>query len=136
MATNKPDNIDEYISLFPPPVQEILKQIRTTIKATVPEAEETISYGMPTFTLHGNYLIYFAAYKNHIGVYPVPGGNPDFEKEFSNYTTSGRGTIQFPLNKPMPLEMIKKIVLFRVQESQQKPRKKRTKRTSTKDSKL
>lgn len=109
----KPKNIDEYIAGFPPDVQKHLEQIRETVQQAAPEAEETIKYNMPTFTLKGN-LVYFAAYKNHIGFYPVPSGNKELEKEFSPYKTSGKGTIQFPLDKPMPLDLVTRIVKYRV----------------------
>ena len=120
MTTTKPNNIDDYISGFSKETQKILEQIRATIKKAVPVAEETISYGIPTFTVGGKYLVYFAAYKNHVGVYPVPGGTKEFEKDFSSYKTSGKGTIQFPLEKPMPLKLITKIVKFRVKENLKK----------------
>jgi len=125
MATTKPGSIDDYIEAYPKDIQKRLKQIRSTIKKAVPEAEETISYGMPTFNLNGRYLVYFAAYKKHIGLYPVPSGNKEFEKDFSFYKTSGRGTIQFPLDKPMPLDLITKIVKFRIKENQRKAVKKK-----------
>lgn len=93
MTITKPNNIDEYIATFPKETQRILEQIRTTIKKAVPDIEETISYAIPTFTLNGHYLVYLAAYKKHIGLYPVPNGNVAFEKDFSFYKTSGKGTI-------------------------------------------
>ena len=116
----KPNNIDDYIAGYPKETQIILEQIRTTIKIAAPGAEETISYGIPTFTVGEKYLVYFAAYKNHIGLYPVPGGIKEFEKDFSFYKTSGKGTIQFPLDKPMPLKLITKIVKFRLKENLKK----------------
>ena len=119
MEKLKPKSISEYIAGFPQDTQIILEQIRHTIKVIVPLAEETISYGMPTFKLNGTYLIYFAGYKNHIGIYPVP-NNKEFEEEFSSYKTSGKGTIQFPLDKPIPTNLIKKILEFRVAENLQK----------------
>ena len=105
----KPENIDEYIAGFPEHTQKILQQIRSTIKETVPKAAETISYGIPSFNLQGRYLVYFAGYKKHIGVYPVPVGNMEFEKDFSQYKTSGKGAIQFTLDKPIPLDLITKM---------------------------
>lgn len=117
MVKPVPKNIDEYIDGFPKDTQNMLMQVRQTIKATVPQAEETISYGMPTFKLNGHYLIYFAGYKNHIGLYPVPANNKGFEKDFSAYKTSGKGTIQFPLDKPVPVELIKKILKYRLNEN-------------------
>ncbi|HEY4654823.1 MAG TPA: DUF1801 domain-containing protein [Cyclobacteriaceae bacterium] len=112
--SSKPSTIDEYIAAFPGDVQKVLKQIRATIKKAVPGAEEKISYGMPTFTLGGKYLIYFAAYKKHIGLYPAPAAGNGFKKDYAPYKTSGKGTIQFPLDKPMPLGLIEKIVRFNV----------------------
>jgi uncharacterized protein YdhG (YjbR/CyaY superfamily) len=122
MTKTTPKNIDEYIDGFPQGTQNALEQIRMTIKNLVPEAEETISYGMPTFKLNGQYLIYFAGYKKHIGLYPVPGNNKTFDIEFSAFKTSGKGTIQFPLDKPMPTTLIKKVVRFRMAENLQKTR--------------
>lgn len=114
-STNKFITIDEYISAFPKEVQKILVQIRKTIKEAAPEAEETISYQIPTFKLNGN-LVHFAAFKNHIGFYPTPSGQKAFQEELSIYK-SGKGSVQFPIDKPMPLALIKKIVMFRVKES-------------------
>jgi uncharacterized protein YdhG (YjbR/CyaY superfamily) len=119
----KPKTIDEYISGFPEDVQIVLEQVRMTIKQAAPEAEETISYAMPAFRFHGM-LVFFAAFKNHIGFYALPSGNETFRKEISAYKT-GRGSIQFPLDKPMPLSLIKKIVKFRVRENLQKMKAKR-----------
>jgi uncharacterized protein YdhG (YjbR/CyaY superfamily) len=111
-----PKNIDEYIAGFPTDVQEILEKIRMTIKEAAPEAEETISYQMPTFNLKGKYLVYFAAYKKHIGFYPAPIGNEEFKEELSVYE-SGKGTVQFPFDKPIPIDLIRKIVKFRIKEN-------------------
>jgi uncharacterized protein YdhG (YjbR/CyaY superfamily) len=116
-------NIDEYISGFPENIQLILEQIRETIKRTAPEAEETIKYGMPTFTLNGN-LVYFAAFKNHIGFYPIPTGIEAFKEQFSQYKT-GKGSVQFPLEQPMPLDLIAQVVKFRVEQNLGKPKKKK-----------
>jgi uncharacterized protein YdhG (YjbR/CyaY superfamily) len=107
--------IDEYISLFTPEVQELLQQVREVIKETAPEASEKISWQMPTFTLHGN-LVHFAAFKNHIGFYPGANGVASFTKELEGYKTS-KGAIQFPIGKPIPYELIIKIVKFRVTEN-------------------
>lgn len=109
--------IDEYIATFPKDVQKILKRLRATIKTAAPEAEETISYQIPTFTLKGN-LVHFAAYKNHIGFYPGASGIKTFAQELSNYQTS-KGTVQFPLQDPLPLELIANIVKFRAVENLQ-----------------
>ena len=107
--------IDEYIKTFPEDVQSILEKIRQTIKKTASEAVETISYQMPTFNLDGKYLVYFAGWKNHIAFYPVPTGTEAFEKEISPYI-KGKGTLQFPLNKPIPYDLIIKIVKSRLKE--------------------
>lgn len=117
-----PKNIDEYIAGFPDDVQTILEQIRMTIKAAAPEAEETISYQIPTFKLNGTYLIYFAGYKNHIGLYPAPRGTEEFKEELSEYK-GGKGTVQFPLDKPIPYDLISRIVVFRVQENATRAKK-------------
>lgn len=109
-------NMDEYISRFPSETQLALEKIRKAIKKTSPNLEETISYAIPTFKHGGHSIIYFAGYKNHIGLYPVPTGNAEFEKDFSSCKTSGKGAIQFPLSEPMPLQLITKIVRFRLQE--------------------
>lgn len=110
--------IDTYIAGYPEEVQAILQEIRRTIHETAPEATEAISYGMPTFKLHGN-LVHFGAFKSHIGFYPVPSGMEAFQEELAAYK-QGKGSVQFPLNKPMPLDLIRRIVEFRVQESQAK----------------
>lgn len=110
-----PQTIDEYIKGFPPDVQAILENIRRTIRKAVPDAEETIKYRMPTFTLKGN-LVYFAAFKKHIGFYPVPTGIEKFKKELSLYK-SAKGSVQFPLDQPMPFDLIRKIVKFRAKEN-------------------
>lgn len=109
------NNIDDYISNFPVNVQSILKQLRLTISNVAPNAKETISYQMPTFTLHGN-LVHFAAHKNHIGLYPNPSGIEAFKNELELYKTS-KGAIQFPIDKPLPLDIISKIIAFRVEEN-------------------
>ena len=111
-----PKDIDEYIAGFPDDVQAILQKIRTTIRKAAPAAEETIKYRMPTFTLKGRYLVYFAAYKKHIGFYPAPIGNAEFEEELSAYE-SGKGTARFPLDRPVPYDLISRIVKFRVKEN-------------------
>jgi uncharacterized protein YdhG (YjbR/CyaY superfamily) len=111
-----PRDIDEYFAGFPKDVQEKLERIRKTIKKAAPNAEETISYKMPTFNLNGKYLVYFAAYKKHIALYPAPIGNPEFEEEIAAYE-SGKGTLQFPLDKPIPFNLIRKIVKYRVREN-------------------
>ena len=116
MNPTAPRDIDEYIAGFPKDVQEKLEKIRMTIKKVVPEAEETISYKMPTFNLKGKYLIYFAAHKKHIALYPAPIGIEEFKEEIAPYE-SGRGTLQFPLDKPIPFSLIRKIVKYRAKEN-------------------
>jgi uncharacterized protein YdhG (YjbR/CyaY superfamily) len=111
-------SIDEYIRTFPKDVQEKLQGLRKTIKKAAPGAEETIRYGIPTFDL-GGHLVHFAAYKRHIGFYPTSSGVRAFKKELSIYKTS-RGTVQFPVDKPLPLALISKIVRFRVSENNAK----------------
>lgn len=113
--TIKPDNIDEYISTFPKETQIILEKIRSVIREAAPGAEETISYAIPTFKLNGN-LVHFAAFKSHIGFYPTPTGIEEFEKELSVYK-QGKGSVQFPLDKPMPLQLIDRIVKYRVNKN-------------------
>lgn len=112
------NEIESYIASFPLPVQTILRQIRALVRETAPEAQEAISYGMPTFKLHGN-LVHFAAYKSHIGFYPVPSGIEAFQAELSAYKM-GKGSVQFPLDQPMPYDLIRRIVAFRVDENQAK----------------
>lgn len=113
--------IDEYISTFPEDIQIILQKIRQVVRAAAPEAKEAISYQMPAFKLNGN-LVYFAAFKSHIGFYPTPSGSEAFQKELSPYK-AGKGSIRFPLDKPIPYNLIKKIVVFRVKENLEKKRK-------------
>jgi uncharacterized protein YdhG (YjbR/CyaY superfamily) len=110
-----PQNIDEYIAGFPDDIQEILQKIRVTIHKAAPAAEETINYQMPTFTLKGN-LVHFAAFKQHIGFYPTPTGIEKFQKELAVYQ-GAKGSVRFPLDKPIPYGLISKIVKFRVKEN-------------------
>ena len=119
----KPDNFSEYLRLFPASTQKILKLIRNTIKKAAPKAEETMSYGMPAFKLNGP-LVYFAGYKNHIGLYATPSGHSAFKKELARYK-QGKGSVQFPMDEPMPLALITKIVKFRVKENLEKEKKKK-----------
>jgi uncharacterized protein YdhG (YjbR/CyaY superfamily) len=108
-------DIDGYIASFPKETQKILQQIRTTIIKAAPEAVETIKYSMPTFTFRGN-LIYFAAFKNHIGIYPAPSGDEAFNREIAGYKEA-KSSLRFPLDKPIPLELIDRIVKFRIMEN-------------------
>jgi len=109
-----PRNIDEYIASFPRDVQILLEAVRTTIQKAAPGAEEAIKYQLPTFVLEGN-LVHFGAFKKHIGFYPGPSGIAQFQKELSRYE-GAKGSVQFPLDKPMPLALISRIVKFRVKE--------------------
>ena len=117
MKTNqsRSPKIDAYIAGFPEDVQQILEKIRTTIQKAAPNAEETINYGIPTFTLKGN-LVHFAGFKKHIGFYPTPTGIEKFRKELSVYE-GAKGSVQFPLDKPIPYGLISRIVKFRVKEN-------------------
>jgi uncharacterized protein YdhG (YjbR/CyaY superfamily) len=110
--------ISTYISEFPAEVQEILTKIRQLIQTTIPEATEAISYGMPTFKLHGKNVVHFAAWKNHIGFYPTPSGTEEFKTQLSPYEHA-KGSIKFPLDKPIPYKLIIDITLFRKKELEQ-----------------
>jgi uncharacterized protein YdhG (YjbR/CyaY superfamily) len=120
MTANRsnPNAIDKYIAIFPEDVQAILQKVRATIRKAAPDAEETINYGIPTFTLKGN-LVHFAGFKNHIGFYPTPSGIETFKKELSVYD-GAKGSVQFPLHKPIPYALIGRIVKFRVEENLEK----------------
>jgi uncharacterized protein YdhG (YjbR/CyaY superfamily) len=113
--------IDEYIFAFPKDIQQILQEIRETIHEAAPNAEEAISYQIPTFKQNGN-LVHFAAWKNHIGFYPTPSATKEFEKELSKYHCA-KGSVQFPLDEPMPLRLITKIVKFRLKKNEAKQRR-------------
>ncbi len=113
-----PTSVDEYIAACPPEARERLATLRKVIRETVPEATEKISYGMPTFVLNGN-LIHYAAHTHHIGIYPMPSGVEQFKDELSAYQTA-KGSVQFPLDKPVPYDLIGKIVKFRVAENLRK----------------
>lgn len=118
MATPKKQlkTIDEYIAIFPKNVQDILEKLRRVIRESAPEAEETINYGIPTFKLNGN-LVHFAAFKNHIGFYPTPSAIVAFKKELAPYKQA-KGSVQFPIDKPIPFDLVKKIVDYRVKENE------------------
>lgn len=134
MLLNNPEmnkvigSIDEYIDGFPQEVQELLHQVRAAVRKAAPEAKEKISYAMPTFVLEGN-LVHFAAFKNHIGFYALPSGHETFAKELARYH-SGKGSVQFPLDEPLPLALITKMVQFRVKENLQKAELKKQAKTS------
>ncbi len=123
MEKNGVKTIDEYVAQFPSETQEILNKLRQVIQETAPEAMEKISYQMPTFALHGN-LVHFAAYENHIGFYPTPSGIEMFKDELSSYKWA-KGSVQFPINKQLPYELIRRIVDFRVNESKRKAESKK-----------
>ena len=116
-----PKNIDEYIAGFPPDVQQVLEQIRAAIKEVAPAAEEALKYQIPTFVLNEN-LVHFAAFKSHVGFYPTPSGIEKFKGELSTYE-GAKGSVRFPIDEPMPLRLIRKIVAFRVKEVRAKRRK-------------
>ena len=115
---NLPPHVDAYIGQFPADVQGIMQQIRSIIKSVAPQAEEMIAYGMPAYKLHGP-LVYFAGYKKHIGFYATPTGHSAFAEELSKYK-QGKGSVQFPLSEPMPFDLIKRIVEFRLKENLRK----------------
>jgi len=119
-------SIDDYIASFPDDVQTKLREMRALIRAAAPEATEKISYQMPTFDLHGN-LVHFAAHRSHIGLYPAPTGIEAFKEAFAPYKTS-KGAVQFPLDQPLPADLIARVVKFRVGENQQKAAEKARKR--------
>jgi len=119
----KPSNVDEYIATFPEKIQSKLQQLRATVKNAAPQAEEVISYSMPAFKLHGT-LVFFAAHTNHIGFYPHGSGIEDFRVQLSGYKVS-KGTVQFPFDEPLPLDLIAKIVQFRLAENLQRAKEKK-----------
>ena len=123
MDSIKHKSTDHYIATFPSSTQKLLEQVRTTIRKAAPEAEEMISYNMPGYKLHGKPLVYFAGYANHIGFYATPSGGEAFKKELAKYK-QGKGSIQFPIDEPMPLELIEKMVKFRVKENEEKAKAK------------
>lgn len=128
-------NVDEYIASFPKEVQSRLKQVRAEIKSLAPQAEEGISYGMPSYKLNKKPLVYFAGYANHVGFYATPSGHEEFAKELSKYK-QGKGSVQLPNDEPLPLKLIGKMVAFRVKENSQKaapPKAKKKPETLTKD---
>jgi len=124
MISKTPNNVDEYILDFPEDIQSLLNLVRSTIQQAAPEAEESIGYGMPAYKIHGKPLVYFAAFKNHIGFYATPTGHAEFAKELSKYK-QGKGSVQFPIDQPMPLKLIGQVVEFRVIENQEKAKAKR-----------
>jgi uncharacterized protein YdhG (YjbR/CyaY superfamily) len=125
MKNSLAENIDEYISDFPKDVQRMLKEMRSIIRKVAPKAEEAIRYAMPTFRLNDRNLVHFAAYKNHIGFYPTPGGIQAFKKELAAYKGS-KGAVQFPIGDPLPRALIGSIVKLRVKESMEKVKAKKS----------
>lgn len=115
MPDKKPKTVDEYIAAFPAETQVVLQQVRQAVKHAAPNADEAISYGMPAYKQQGA-LVYFAAFKNHIGFYATPTGHKNFAQALSVYK-QGKGSVQFPINQPMPLKLIERIVKFRVAEN-------------------
>jgi uncharacterized protein YdhG (YjbR/CyaY superfamily) len=109
-------SIDEYIAVFPPETMKALTQVRALVRELAPYATETISYAIPTFDLNGRHLVHFAGYAKHIGFYPIPSGIEAFKEELAPYK-QGRGSVQFPLDKPMPMDLIRRIVEFRIAEN-------------------
>lgn len=123
MTGPKANTVDEYITSFPSEVRTLLDQIRMTFKTAIPGAEETISYSIPTYRLNNTYIIYFAGYKTHIGIYPIPNGDELFQEEIARFK-KGKGTLQFPLNKPIPFDLIAKVVAFAMMENAERSRQK------------
>jgi uncharacterized protein YdhG (YjbR/CyaY superfamily) len=119
VPAEKFETIDEYIESFPENVQSVLVKLRATVQQAAPKAVESISYDMPTFKLNGERLVYFSAWKNHIGLYSIPEGNEAFRKELSPYAGE-KGSLRFPLGKPIPYDLVKKIVMLRMKEIRQK----------------
>ena len=120
--SKKVENIDDYISDFSVETQKYLNEMRELIRKLAPDSVESISYAIPTFSLNGKYLVYFAGFKNHIGLYPTPVGIEAFKEELSNYKT-GKGSVQFPLNKPLPIALITKIVKYQIEQNEIKTKK-------------
>ncbi len=121
-----PETIDGYIASCPPEVQALLRKIRSTIQAVVPEAQEAIKYRIPTFILHEN-LVHFAAFKHHIGFFPTASGIREFKKELASYK-GAKGSVQFPLDKPIPYGLIKNVVRFRAKEARARAAARKVKR--------
>ena len=112
-------SIDDYIAGFPRETQQVLGEVRELVKSIAPDATETIGYAIPTFDLHGKHLVHFAGYEHHVGLYPAPSGMAEFEADLAPYK-QGKGSVQFPLDKPLPTALIRRIVEFRVQENARK----------------
>ena len=125
MRGEKFETVEQYIASFPAEVRELLEKVRASIREILPNAKEEIKYDIPTFVENGN-VVHFGGYQNHIGFYPAPVGLSVFKEELAGYVT-GKGSVQFPLNKPIPYDLIKKITLFRKMEMEEKARQKKTK---------
>jgi uncharacterized protein YdhG (YjbR/CyaY superfamily) len=117
MSKRQVKTIDEFIAGFPKEVRVVLEELRRVIRESAPGVEETISYGIPTFDLNGRHLVHFSAYENHVGFYPTPSGIEAFKKELSHFKTS-KGTVQFSLDKSVPFDLVRRIVKFRVKETE------------------
>jgi uncharacterized protein YdhG (YjbR/CyaY superfamily) len=126
MQMNKPGNVQEYIGGFPHSTRQLLEQVRETILKAAPGAEEGISYGMPAYKLSGKPLVYFGGFANHIGFYATPTGHRQFEKQLAGYR-QGKGSVQFPLDEPMPLALVARIVKFRMKENLEMSKQKKKK---------
>jgi uncharacterized protein YdhG (YjbR/CyaY superfamily) len=124
MAAIKPKSIDEYIHGFPEETQFYLEQIRAAVRKAAPDAQEVISYGIPAFMMNKSYLVYFAGYKKHVSIYPVPKGNEAFQDQISEYR-AGKGTLQFPLKKKLPMGLISKVVKYSIQTNNERSKKKK-----------
>lgn len=127
MQRSKATTIDDYIAGFSPEVQKMMQQLRAVIRDLAPAAEEGISYAIPTFRINGTYLVYFAGFRNHIGFYPTPSGTEIFKKDLAKYKT-GKGSVQFPLDQPLPIALISKIVKYRLKEINEKTKSKKATR--------
>lgn len=113
------DSIDEYIAAFPAETQDVLNELRSLIREGAPDATETISYAIPTFDLNGRHLVHFAGYAHHVGLYPTPSGLKEFKDDLAPYK-SGKGSVQFPLGQPLPTDLVRRIVAFRLEEARRK----------------
>ena len=123
MERATPNSVNEYIAMLPKDTQKVAKQLRSIIKKAAPGTKEKISYGIPTFTLNDRYVIYFAGFKNHTSIYPAPRGHEKFKKVLSKYK-GGKGTVQFPLDEPLPTGLIERIVKFKLKESKEREKAK------------
>jgi uncharacterized protein YdhG (YjbR/CyaY superfamily) len=130
-AAKTPKTVDAYIAGFPAEVRERLEKVRATIHKAAPGAGEMISYRIPAVTLEGKYVVYFAAFKQHIGMYPAPRGSEKFKQELEGYA-GGTGTVRFPFDRPLPLGLIARIVKFRIEENREQAKSKAKKKAKSK----